>query len=101
MCELINNQIDNDKDLEIYIPYEYRNIAKSNHLYYNISTKKWLLSSDHENYEVLKDNFTKVYLVGDYELKDIYKKNGAKWDEKKKYWYTYKINNKLSEYFLD
>ena len=92
---------ENDDMYELYIPFEYRDVAKNNHLYFNYKTKKWRICSDHENYETLKDNFTKVYLVGDYELKDIYKINGAKWDETKKYWYTYKINDKLKEYFLE
>jgi len=87
--------------IELTIPFEYRDIAKQNHLYFNFKTKKWLISSDHDNFENLKTMFEKVYLVGDYELKDIYKKNGAKWDENKKYWYTYKINDKLKEYFLE
>ncbi len=72
-----------DDDMcELYIPFEYRDVARNNHLYFNYKTKKWRICSDHDNYETLKDNFTKVYLVGDYELKDIYIKkmvlNGMK-----------------------
>ena len=33
-------------------------------------------------------------------MKDIYKKTGAKWNAKQKYWFTYNTNEKLKEYFI-
>lgn len=87
--------------LELYIPYEYKYIGKQNDLYFCFRTKKWLLPSSHPNFEQLKTMFEKVYLCDDYELKDTYKIHGAKYEPDNKRWYTYRINEKLSEYFLE
>ena len=96
---MTENDINNNM-VEISIPYEYKNIAKENNLFYDKSIKKWLISPIHENFKNLNKDFMKVYLVDDYEFKNIYKESGAKWDPSNKHWYTDRINKQLKEYFL-
>ena len=96
---MTENDVNNNM-VEISIPYEYRNIAKENNLFYDKSIKKWLISPEHNNFEKLNKDFMKVYLVDDYEFKTLYKESGAKWDPSNKHWYTYRINKRLKEYFL-
>lgn len=86
--------------VEIDIPYQYRNVAKENKLFYDTFTKKWMINPEHNHFEKLNKDFMKVYLVDDYEFKNIYKEAGAKWDPSNKHWYTYRINKQLKEYFL-
>ena len=59
-----------------------------------------MINPEHKHFDKLNKKFSKVYLVNDYSLKDIYKENGAKYDPENKSWYTYQINKNLEEYFL-
>ena len=83
------------------VPYEHKDIAKSNRCFFNMTAKQWSISPSNENYDTMVQLFKIVYLKNIFENREIYKLNGAKWSQLHKSWYTYKSNIKLVEYFED
>lgn len=81
--------------LYIYPPYSKKDEVKAKNGYWNSANKTWyVLNQDNEMFELYK----RRDLLNNFELKEIYKQNGGKWDGKN--WFTYNCNDLLKEYFL-
>jgi hypothetical protein len=59
--------------------------------------KKWYVTDENSS---LRELYKPIYLINDYESKDFYKANGAKYNSSKKLWYSYKSNIYLADHFI-
>ena len=86
---------------ELDVPYEHKNIAKEKKCFFNPESKNWCVHPKNKNYDEMVKLYNRVYLIDNFDNKDLYKKGGAKWNPQNKMWFTYRSNETLKEYFED
>ena len=95
----ITDQLSNEAD-KIYICplFDSHNQVKLDGATWCYNKRSWyILDKNNELYSLYK----KQYLFNNYDLISLYKQHNARWDPRRKAFYTYNSNKFLQEYFVE
>ena len=84
---------------ELFIPFDRKEEAKKTRCLFNVESKTWFIKNNNERYDEMVQLYSKRYLKNDYDNKELYKANEARWSPSDKKWFTYSSNESLQEYF--